>query len=164
MKIAVLADSHYQRGLTKIPKLFWQTVSECDLILHAGDIGEPGFLEDLRAFAPVEAVCGNCDTTDLARVLGYKKVLHAAGRRIGLYHGHQLSYAEGLLRPGFFPEEVDVAIYGHTHIAHTSWYERKLLFNPGSIARPRGGNRPSCGFLSFGAEQPVQSEIFYFHE
>jgi predicted phosphodiesterase len=36
-------------------------LSGCDLIVHAGDVGAPTVLEELRAIAPVGAVPGNND-------------------------------------------------------------------------------------------------------
>lgn len=36
-------------------------LSGCDLIVHAGDVGAPTVLEELRAIAPVVAVLGNND-------------------------------------------------------------------------------------------------------
>lgn len=162
MKIALVSDSHYRPGISRYPAMFWQLLSEVDLILHAGDIGAPVFAEDMRTYAPVEAVAGNCDGFDLARRFGYKKALKAGGLCIGLCHSHLVSHPYAMLREDFFAEPVDAVVYGHTHVAEAEWVEGKLLINPGSISRPRGGKAPSCGLLRIDDRGMLQYELIYF--
>jgi len=55
--IGVISDTH---GLVRSEAI--QALQGVDFIFHAGDIGKPQVLEELRAIAPVIAVRGNNDT------------------------------------------------------------------------------------------------------
>src|SRR5439155_19342605 len=59
MLIGVISDTH---GLMR-PEAA-QALAGSELIIHAGDVGDPGVLEELRKIAPVVAVRGNIDTRD----------------------------------------------------------------------------------------------------
>ncbi len=161
MRIIALSDSHFRSGISKIPTDFWTCLNGCDLILHAGDVGDISFLEDLRSFAPVEAVCGNNDVPN-PPYLPYKKVLLLEGHAIGIAHGHQVRNPEGMLAPGFFAEEVDMVIFGHSHVPYFENIEGKLLLNPGAIMRPRCGNSKSCAELRIEKNKMINVQMFYF--
>ena len=47
--------------------------------------------------------------------------------------------------------EVDIVIYGHTHIAENVMIDNVVLFNPGSVGSPRQG-KASCGLLEINKE------------
>jgi hypothetical protein len=121
-----------------------QALRDCELIIHAGDIGSPRVLESLRSIAPVVAVRGNIDTEPWAQVLPRWEIVEVAG--ILLYVLHDLNELD--LDPaaaGFRG-----VISGHSH--RPSIQERKdvLLLNPGS-AGPRRFNLPvSVALLSVG--------------
>ena len=46
-------------------------------------------------------------------------------------------------------EEVhaDMVLYGHTHVPDLSADGPRLLLNPGSLSRPRGGSVESCALI-----------------
>ncbi len=99
-------------------------------IVHAGDVGAPEILAELRKIAPVTAVRGNVDTADWARSLPETAVAEAASLR--LYVLHDLSAMD--LKPeasGFH-----VVVSGHTHKRKHSESNGVLYVNPGS-AGPR---------------------------
>ena len=56
MVIGVISDTH---GLLRTEAR--EALRGSELILHAGDIGKPEVLRDLKRIAPVVAVCGNVD-------------------------------------------------------------------------------------------------------
>jgi putative phosphoesterase len=99
-------------------------------ILHAGDIGAPEILADLRKIAPVTAVRGNVDRSVWAREIPDTEVLQVEG--VSIYMLHIL--AEIDLKPeavGF-----GVVVYGHSHVPKVDVKSGVLYFNPGS-AGPR---------------------------
>jgi putative phosphoesterase len=101
-----------------------------DFIVHAGDIGAPEILEQLRAIAPLTAVRGNVDRGGWARAIPKTEVLEVEG--ISVYVLHIL--AELDLRPeaaGF-----GVVVFGHSHMPKKEVKDGVLYFNPGS-AGPR---------------------------
>jgi uncharacterized protein len=54
--VGLISDTH---GLLRKEAL--AALKGCDLIIHAGDVGKPEILDELRAVAPVIAVRGNID-------------------------------------------------------------------------------------------------------
>ena len=52
--LGLISDTH---GLLRPEALL--ALRGCDLIIHAGDVGRPEIIEQLRASAPVVAVRGN---------------------------------------------------------------------------------------------------------
>jgi putative phosphoesterase len=99
-------------------------------IIHAGDVGGPEILDELRALARVTAIRGNIDKGEWARRLAETEVVEFGG--ISIYVLHDLAQLD--LKPaaaGF-----RVLIYGHSHIPKQETRGRVLYFNPGS-AGPR---------------------------
>jgi hypothetical protein len=99
-------------------------------IIHAGDVGAPEILDELREIAPVTAIRGNVDKGGWARRLPETEVVEAGG--ISIYVLHDLTQLD--LKPeaaGF-----RVVIYGHSHIPKQEIRGGVLYFNPGS-AGPR---------------------------
>lgn len=92
------------------------------------------------------AVRGNCDSEVDQMLLNFpitalwQQVLTDNGR-LFLSHGH-LYHPDNLppLCPG------DVLVYGHTHLPQAARSAEGVgLFNPGSVALPKGGHPPSYG-------------------
>jgi uncharacterized protein len=99
-------------------------------ILHAGDIGAPEILDELRTIAPVTAVRGNVDRTVWARSIADTEVFQVEG--VSIYMLHILGELD--LKPeasGF-----GVVVYGHSHEPKMETKNGVLYFNPGS-AGPR---------------------------
>ena len=100
-------------------------------ILHAGDIGAPEVLEELRKLAPVTAVRGNVDTASWARGIPLNQVVEIEGESIYMLH----ILAELDLKPeaaGF-----GVVVYGHSHKPSSEVKNGVLYFNPGSAGPKR---------------------------
>ena len=130
MKLGIISDTH---GLLR-PEAA-RALSGVDLIVHAGDVGKPEVLTQLRALAPVFAVRGNVDTENWAAELPVTAIVDAGSA--SLYVLHNLRGLD--LRPdvaGF-----DAVISGHTHQAEHWEREGVLYLNPGS-AGPRRFNLP----------------------
>lgn len=163
IKIGVLSDSHIPRRGKALPRFIWDAFAHVDLILHAGDIMEESVLADLKALAPVEAVCGNMDPEDLySRFnLSRKKLLHVGEKKIGLIHGDGFSGTTlQRARKAFDQDGVDCVVFGHSHQPFNGVIDGVLMFNPGSCTDPRREPRPSCGILHVG--ETIRGEILYF--
>jgi putative phosphoesterase len=98
-----------------------------DHIIHAGDIGAPEILTELRALAPVTAVRGNNDTEKWARSVPLTAALNVEDVTIHVLH----DIADLRLKHG-----VRVVVSGHSHKPKVEERDSVLFVNPGS-AGPR---------------------------
>ncbi len=147
MRLGIISDTH---GLLR-PEAA-RALSGVDLIMHAGDVGKPAVLTQLKAIAPVFAVRGNVDTGAWAAELPATAIVDTGGAR--LYVLHNLRELD--LRPeaaGF-----DAVISGHTHQAEQWEREGVLYLNPGS-AGPRRFNLPVTLALVDVGSEPWKVEI-----
>ncbi|MDP3857637.1 MAG: metallophosphoesterase family protein [Stagnimonas sp.] len=130
MRIGVISDTH---GLLRPQAL--AALRDCELILHAGDIGGPEVLEALAAIAPLAAIRGNNDTGPWAQAVPETRTVEAAGKRFYLLHDLK-ALALDPLAAG-----VDVIVSGHSHQPKCERRDGVLYLNPGS-AGPRRWRLP----------------------
>ena len=84
-----------------------------------------------------------------------KRVIDISGFKIGLIHGWGWGCkTEALIRDQF--DDVDVIVYGHTHIPANHRVKEVLFFNPGSPTRPSVG-KGTIGILR--VEEKITGEI-----
>ena len=121
-RIGIISDTH---GLLRPEAL--DALRGSDLILHAGDVGDPRILDTLRQIAPVAAVRGNIDRADWARALPETTV--AAENIYMLHNIHDLDLDPA--SAGF-----RAVVSGHSHRPGSFEKDGVLYINPGS-AGPR---------------------------
>lgn len=123
--IGVISDTH---GLLRPEAL--NTLRGADLILHAGDVGKPEVLAELRRLAPTFVVRGNVDHGDWATRLPVSEIVEVGDH--SFYMLHDIGELE--LDPqtaGFV-----AVIFGHSHQPSIETRDSVLFLNPGS-AGPR---------------------------
>ncbi|MBQ9133139.1 MAG: YfcE family phosphodiesterase [Clostridia bacterium] len=155
--ILILSDIHaYYRYAVEAVKMH----PECRTVLFLGDGCR--HLDALREVAPQAAfvaVRGNCDTF-LDGVSETELTLEISGHRIFLCHGHTrgVKYGLGGLLSAAKERKADIALYGHTHIAHEEYDSESgiYLLCPGSIGAPRDG-KFTYGLLSLDAKNVLFS-------
>jgi putative phosphoesterase len=87
-------------------------------------------LEGLRRLGEVKAVHGNVDSMKLRSLLPDKEILTIGDKKIGVTHGW--GGPEGIEnRVKKLFDDVDVIIYGHSHLAKMEQIGKILFFNPG---------------------------------
>jgi putative phosphoesterase len=122
--IGVISDTH---GLVRPQAI--EALAGVEMILHAGDIGNPEVLDKLREIAPVVAVRGNNDKGDWAESLPDTDVVEIGA--VSIYMLHNIN--EITISPaGIF----QVIISGHSHKPVVEERRGVLYVNPGS-AGPR---------------------------
>ena len=147
MKIGVLSDTH-AKTFGEIPASVVRALAEADLIVHAGDFTEMAVLDGLRTLGEVKAVCGNMDSLEAKRVLPQKEVFAAGGKKIGLVHGSGGPWGiAGRVRKLF--GDVDIIIFGHSHLTCNRYVRGSLVFNPGRA-------RTSFGMLTINDETKTE--------
>lgn len=107
-----------------------------DLVLHAGDFTAASVLDELRGFAPIEAVHGNMDDAELRALLPERRVVDLAGHRIGMVHDPGPKAGRAARLAAWFPG-CDLVVYGHTHLPELVTVGAVRLLNPGSPTERR---------------------------
>jgi putative phosphoesterase len=159
MRVVVLADTHVRdAGGVRLGAEAWAHVRAADLVLHAGDVVEPGLLAELRAVAPVHAVLGNNDGA-LAGVLPESLVLDLDGVEVAMVHDSGARAGrEGRMRRRF--PTADVVVFGHSHIPwNAEGLDGQLLFNPGSATQRRAQPHRTLGVLELGGGRVRSHEV-----
>jgi uncharacterized protein len=154
MRLGVISDTH---GLLR-PEVF-DAFEGVEHILHAGDVGTPGILSDLRALAPVTAVYGNTDGAELRRVLPQVAALELDGFDIVVTHGDQLGSPTPEALHSAFPD-AQIIVYGHTHRPLLTIVDVVVtVMNPGGAGARRFNLPPSVGILELEAGIPPRGRI-----
>lgn len=135
VRLLVLSDTH-----GSLPKEVLQACEGADHIIHAGDVGQEDFLQELGAIAHLTSVLGNVDPPDLSPLRG---MLELGGWRILVQHivwerGGPSSEVINLL--GIEP--ANLVIFGHSHEPLCEQIGRGhgrdvVFFNPGSCGPKR---------------------------
>jgi uncharacterized protein len=123
--VGLISDTH---GLLR-PEAE-KALAGCDLILHAGDVGDPAILDRLRSIAPVIAVRGNIDVAPWAAGLPLSATVPVGEHRIHMLHSLQDLKLD--------PQAAGFAfvISGHSHQPGETERSGVRYINPGS-AGPR---------------------------
>jgi uncharacterized protein len=128
--IGLISDTH---GLLRDQAI--RALNGVDLILHAGDVGDPAVLEGLRRIAPVRAIRGNVDVAPWAAALPESDLVKTPAATFYLVH----SLADLDLNPR--AAGIDIVLCGHSHRPEQRQQDGVLLLNPGS-AGPRRFSLP----------------------
>jgi len=124
--VGLISDTH---GLLRQEAL--RALEGSDMIIHAGDVGDPKILEELRRLAPVVAVRGNIDTGAWSADLPQTAVAQAGSDLIYVLHDiREIS----LFNPR--AEGFAMVVSGHSHKPSQGEWNGILYVNPGS-AGPR---------------------------
>ncbi|MEL7059089.1 MAG: metallophosphoesterase family protein [Acidobacteriota bacterium] len=125
-QLGILSDTH---GLLRQQVI--ERLKGCDLLLHAGDVGDPEVLDHLAELAPVRAVAGNVD----AGIHGLDRLPAVADGELGGVRWRMTHRREDV--DDSWSREVDLIVFGHSHRPELAWHGRCLLLNPGAVGRRR---------------------------
>lgn len=155
MKILVISDSH---GDIDSFLDYYKKIDGVELILFLGD-----YTRDAREIERVTgkkllAVKGNNDIFDNF----YKEelIFSINDVKILMTHGHRyaVNYSIDKLYYRAKEEEVDIVMFGHTHVPFAEKVDDILFLNPGSISRPRTPSREKT-FISLELDQEIKYEF-----
>ncbi len=137
-RFAVVADTHSKPHPATLDRL---TELRPDAILHGGDIGELGVLDQLAKAAPVLAVRGNIDAQvrDVPEALVVELMTGDVMKlRLLLIHiavyGAKLRAEVARLAKS---QRASLVVCGHSHVPFIGRDRGLTLFNPGSIGPRR---------------------------
>lgn len=165
LRVAVLADTH---GFLD-PRIA-DRVTECDVAVHAGDIGGADVLLSLQPRDEVVAIRGNNDTPErwaegeqhLLETLPREARVALPGGDLILVHGDDGgSLAERHRRYRRRYPDARAVVYGHSHRQLLDQAAEPWLLNPGAAGRTRTHGGPSCLILDCAPEAwRVESLVF----
>lgn len=153
MKIGVMSDTH--GSLLYFEKAL-DTLSECDIILHAGDVlyhgprndlpdgyNPKGVISKINELDNILIARGNCDADVDQMVIKHPiqvpYVLSQFGEaRILINHGYVDSKEETIKKAKSMG--ADILILGHTHVKELFIDENLIVINPGSTSIPKDGS------------------------
>jgi putative phosphoesterase len=153
LRIGLVSDTHIPEARSELWTEVFEAFRGLDLILHGGDLHELSVLEALAEVAPVYAARGNGEdgsggrpvTPDHPQLLE-SWLLDIDGTVVGLTHDlpipempPNLTVARWCERR-FATTEIDVLVYGHTHVERIDMIGTTMCVNPGSPTYPRNLN------------------------
>ena len=159
MKIGVISDTH---GSLHFFEKALEVLSDCDRIIHAGDVlyhgprndlpggyNPKGLAEKINTMTNIYIAKGNCDS-DVDQMVINQPLQHPGmllefnDKKIFVTHG----YIESNMAMIYRAKEInaDIVISGHTHIKELFKDENLVVLNPGSTSLPKDGSR-SCAII-----------------
>jgi hypothetical protein len=142
-----------------MPPGAWPYVETADHILHAGDVCDPTLLDELKVFAPVTVVMGNCDGPDIAHWGARDEaVVDLGGVKVAMLHDSGAKAGRRERMRARFPD-ARVVVFGHSHIPWNEDADGLLLLNPGSPTWPRTAPYPSMAILWIDGTS-TEAEVF----
>lgn len=151
-KIGILSDTHISRISKEFLAQVEQAFSDCDVIVHAGDLTEVSILSVFKG-KEIHAVAGNMCNYSSQMALPEAKTFDIDGYLFALCHGangprHNIEERMFETYP-----EADCIIYGHTHIPVCKKIVTTLYMNPGSFqATGRYGATGTYGIITTGED------------
>lgn len=144
MRIGIVSDTH-----GSVPMSLADRLSDCNAVIHAGDIGRQKVLDDIRSLVPntpVYPVLGNCDVVEqvpfdgdvpLSNVLLFDDVAFVVAHEP---ESTAFSLSEFLSSPVYSILGDVVAVHGHTHTPdiNASRIDDGIVWLcPGALSNPR---------------------------
>ena len=163
MRVLLLADTH---GV--LDARIAELAQDCQLALHAGDVGADDVLDQLAAATGrVLAVRGNNDVPE--KWLGSAGTLAGLpdqltvplpGGLLAVEHGHRHGAARRHPRLRASHGTARAVLYGHSHRLLQDQDALPWLLNPGAGGRARTGGGPSCLVLHAGHDWQIIEHRF----
>jgi putative phosphoesterase len=154
LRVGVISDTHNYVNDEVI-----ETLSGCNVILHAGDIGDADVIKTLLQCSDhVFCVRGNNDIDEKwpenhlqeLEIIPDNLVLEFDDQVLAVTHGHQFYKVEvrhDKLREQF--PDADIIIYGHSHIIVCDQQQKPWVLNPGAGGNTRTKGGATCMILSY---------------
>jgi putative phosphoesterase len=162
LRIGLISDTHIPEATAQLWPQVFSTFDDVDLILHGGDIHDLVVLDQLSELAPVYSARGNGEDGSGGRAvqpddprLRYSWLLDLGGVRVGLTHDLPLPQypprltVERWKQRRFATTDVDVIVFGDSHVELIEMVDDTLCVNPGSPTYPHNLNTQlgTLGFL-----------------
>ena len=146
LRLLLLADTHIPARARAMPDQVWDEVDRADVVIHAGDWVQPSLLDELEGRARrLVAVHGNNDGPELRTRLPEVARAELDGMRWGVVHETGAKARRGERMRAAYPD-LDVLVFGHSHIPWDTAHDGLRLLNPGSPTDRR--REPHCTYMT----------------
>jgi uncharacterized protein len=172
--VGLVSDTHLPEcGLDLWPEAY-DYLQPADVVLHGGDIHDVAYLDRLSALAPTFGARGNGEEGSGGRVVQPEDarlrkawLLDVAGVLIGLTHYplHETGAFRAEIDRVFGRTDLEVLIYGHTHVEAIDVIDDVLCVNPGSPTWPHNltNSRGTLGCLVI-SDDLIQASVIQLVE
>lgn len=131
MRIVVTSDVH--RRQKSLLDIIERHLENADLFINLGDSEED--VDAALLLYPnlkIKRVAGNCDWSSALPIC---KTINAGGKKILFCHGHTVYVKHGyeMLEERAKSENVDICLFGHTHVPYLERKDGICYMNPGAV-------------------------------
>ncbi|GAC1444654.1 MAG: metallophosphoesterase [Mycobacteriales bacterium] len=156
MRLLLLADTHVPKRARDLPASVWAEVDRADVVLHAGDWVDVWLLDELESRAAVVGCWGNNDGPELRARLPQVARADIEGLRFAVVHETGPSTRRDERMAATYPD-VDVLVFGHSHIPWDATSAHLRLLNPGSPTDRR--RQPTGTYLTAEVARGVLRDV-----
>lgn len=157
MRLLILADTHVPRRARDLPPVVWSEVDRADVVIHAGDWVDVSLLDALEARSAQLLGCwGNNDGPALRARLPEVARATLGGVRFAVVHETGPSTRRDERMAAAYGD-VDVLVFGHSHIPWDATSGHLRLLNPGSPTDRR--RQPHCTFMTAEVDEGALRDV-----
>ncbi|MFF5922652.1 metallophosphoesterase family protein [Streptomyces flavochromogenes] len=150
MRLLLTSDTHLPIRAAALPEALMTAVDDAEAVIHAGDWIDEATLDLLESRSRrLIGVYGNNDGPGLRRRLPEVAYADLGGVRFGVVHETGAAAGRERRCAARFPD-VDVLVFGHSHIPWDTTFGSLRLLNPGSPTDRR--RQPFCTFMTLTVE------------
>jgi uncharacterized protein len=149
LRIGLISDTHIPEARPVLWPQVFDVFQGVDAILHGGDIHDLVVLDQLNELAPLWSARGNGEDGSAGRPIAadderlrYSWLLDLGGLRVGLTHDLPMpeippNYTVARWKDRRFgTQDIDVLVYGDSHVERIDVMGSTLCVNPGSPTYP----------------------------
>ncbi len=130
--VLLMTDTHLPKRAKDLPAPLWEAVERADLVVHAGDWVDVATLDALEARSAQLLACwGNNDGPELRARLPEVARATVEGVRVAVVHETGGRERREERMRATYPD-VDLLVFGHSHIPWDTTHDGLRLLNPGS--------------------------------
>ena len=178
LRVGLISDTHIPEARPELWPQVFAVFADVDCILHGGDIHELFVLDQLADVAPLWSARGNGEDGSAGRPIApdddrlrHSWLLDLAGVRVGLTHDVPMPEmpphftVDRWKMRRFGTPEIDVLVYGDSHVERVDVIGPTLCVNPGSPTYPHNLNTQlgTVGFLDI-APTTIRASIWQLTE
>jgi len=160
VNVGLISDTHIPTKAKNIPPKVFEIFKNVDFIIHAGDFVQIQVFDELEQIAPVFAVHGNMDISNIRKKLPTINSTIVFNWVIGVKHDPGALFEKDKMRVLAEKNNYNILVYGHTHRSSIKWEKDILFINPGSPTSPLLPfiEKPTVGMLRI-TEEKIEPEI-----